>query len=173
MIILSKFPHGYVCFCFLWQIAEFNDLNSSLNIFLLSTRAGGLGINLTSADTCILYDSDWVILLILQAYRSYAKTSVTERLNSCSSCYSHVTSSYFTCYNSNTLNNCLIFQNPQMDLQAMDRCHRIGQTRPVHVYRLATSHSVEVRLDYLQICCLVIFCGIGLTHLLVIAGPDH
>ncbi|RWW45195.1 hypothetical protein BHE74_00048987 [Ensete ventricosum] len=33
--------------------------------------------------------------------------------------------------------------NPQMDLQAMDRCHRIGQTRPVHVYRLATSHSVE------------------------------
>lgn len=42
------------------QIAEFNDLNSSMRIFLLSTRAGGLGINLTSADTCILYDSDWV-----------------------------------------------------------------------------------------------------------------
>ncbi|KAJ1287600.1 hypothetical protein BS78_02G022300 [Paspalum vaginatum] len=77
------------------QIAEFNDLNSSMSIFLLSTRAGGLGINLTSADTCILYDSDW---------------------------------------------------NPQMDLQAMDRCHRIGQTRPVHVYRLATSHSVEGRI---------------------------
>ncbi|XP_025795316.1 ATP-dependent DNA helicase DDM1-like isoform X2 [Panicum hallii] len=83
------------------QIAEFNDLNSNLNVFILSTRAGGLGINLTSADTCILYDSDW---------------------------------------------------NPQMDLQAMDRCHRIGQTRPVHVYRLATSHSVE---------------------LCVIAGADH
>ncbi|BAF13024.2 Os03g0722400 [Oryza sativa Japonica Group] len=32
-----------------------------MNIFILSTRAGGLGINLTSADTCILYDSDWVI----------------------------------------------------------------------------------------------------------------
>jgi len=47
---------------FLWQIAEFNDLNSSMRIFLLSTRAGGLGINLTSADTCILYDSDWVII---------------------------------------------------------------------------------------------------------------
>ncbi|XP_062212245.1 ATP-dependent DNA helicase DDM1-like isoform X2 [Phragmites australis] len=77
------------------QIAEFNDPNSSLNIFILSTRAGGLGINLTSADTCILYDSDW---------------------------------------------------NPQMDLQAMDRCHRIGQTRSVHVYRLATSHSVEGRM---------------------------
>ncbi|XP_062190610.1 ATP-dependent DNA helicase DDM1-like [Phragmites australis] len=77
------------------QIAEFNDLKSNMNIFLLSTRAGGLGINLTSADTCILYDSDW---------------------------------------------------NPQMDLQAMDRCHRIGQTRPVHAYRLATSHSVEGRI---------------------------
>ncbi|KAM0915050.1 hypothetical protein ACQ4PT_011086 [Festuca glaucescens] len=77
------------------QIAEFNDLNSNMNVFILSTRAGGLGINLTSADTCILYDSDW---------------------------------------------------NPQMDLQAMDRCHRIGQTHPVHVYRLATSNSVEGRI---------------------------
>ncbi|KAI3870664.1 hypothetical protein MKX03_000624 [Papaver bracteatum] len=77
------------------QIQEFNDIDSSYRIFILSTRAGGLGINLTSADTCILYDSDW---------------------------------------------------NPQADLQAMDRCHRIGQTRPVHVYRLATAQSVEGRL---------------------------
>ncbi|KAK1287688.1 ATP-dependent DNA helicase DDM1 [Acorus calamus] len=77
------------------QIQEFNDLNSTVSIFLLSTRAGGLGINLTAADTCIIYDSDW---------------------------------------------------NPQMDLQAMDRCHRIGQTRPVHIYRLVTSHSVEGRM---------------------------
>lgn len=77
------------------QIQEFNDVNSNYRVFLLSTRAGGLGINLTSADTCILYDSDW---------------------------------------------------NPQMDLQAMDRCHRIGQTKPVHVYRLATAQSVEGRI---------------------------
>ncbi|XP_042402829.1 ATP-dependent DNA helicase DDM1-like [Zingiber officinale] len=77
------------------MIETFNNENSNMSIFLLSTRAGGLGINLTAADTCILYDSDW---------------------------------------------------NPQMDLQAMDRCHRIGQTRPVHVYRLATSHSVEGRI---------------------------
>ncbi|KAI3905920.1 hypothetical protein MKW98_030495, partial [Papaver atlanticum] len=77
------------------QIQVFNDIDSSYRIFILSTRAGGLGINLTSADTCILYDSDW---------------------------------------------------NPQADLQAMDRCHRIGQTRPVHVYRLATAQSVEGRL---------------------------
>ncbi|KAH0719185.1 ATP-dependent DNA helicase DDM1-like [Solanum tuberosum] len=77
------------------QIEEFNDINSECRVFLLSTRAGGLGINLTAADTCILYDSDW---------------------------------------------------NPQMDLQAMDRCHRIGQTKPVHVYRLATALSVEGRM---------------------------
>ncbi|MCD7465632.1 Chromatin remodeling factor DDM1b [Datura stramonium] len=77
------------------QINEFNDVSSKYRIFLLSTRAGGLGINLTAADTCILYDSDW---------------------------------------------------NPQMDLQAMDRCHRIGQTKPVHVYRLSTALSVEGRI---------------------------
>ncbi|PSS36469.1 ATP-dependent DNA helicase [Actinidia chinensis var. chinensis] len=77
------------------QIQEFNDVNSNYRLFLLSTRAGGLGINLTAADTCILYDSDW---------------------------------------------------NPQMDLQAMDRCHRIGQTKPVHVYRLATALSIEGRM---------------------------
>lgn len=77
------------------QIQEFNDVDSNFRIFLLSTRAGGLGINLTAADTCILYDSDW---------------------------------------------------NPQMDLQAMDRCHRIGQTKPVHVYRLVTAQSIEGRM---------------------------
>ena len=73
---------------------EFNS-NPEVFCFLLSTRAGGLGINLTAADTVIIYDSDW---------------------------------------------------NPHQDMQAMDRCHRIGQTRPVHVYRLCTSHSVEGRM---------------------------
>jgi len=61
-------------------------------VFLLSTRAGGLGINLTAADTCIIYDSDW---------------------------------------------------NPQQDLQAQDRCHRIGQTKPVMVYRLVTKNTID------------------------------
>ena len=38
-----------------------NTFNTDPNrfIFLLSTRAGGLGINLTAADTCVIYDSDW------------------------------------------------------------------------------------------------------------------
>lgn len=61
IIAISQYLCGTI---FLWQIAEFNDLNSSLNVFILSTRAGGLGINLTSADTCILYDSDWVIFYL-------------------------------------------------------------------------------------------------------------
>ena len=65
------------------NIDNFNE-SKDVNIFLLSTRAGGLGINLTAADTVIIYDSDW---------------------------------------------------NPQQDLQAQDRCHRIGQTKPVMVYR--------------------------------------
>ncbi|EGX46483.1 hypothetical protein AOL_s00109g55 [Orbilia oligospora ATCC 24927] len=75
-------------------IKSFNS-DSEHKLFLLSTRAGGLGINLTSADTVILYDSDW---------------------------------------------------NPQQDLQAQDRAHRIGQTRPVIVYRLATAATVEQTL---------------------------
>jgi len=76
------------------QIKDFND-DPDYKIFLLSTRAGGQGINLASADTVILFDSDW---------------------------------------------------NPQQDLQAQDRCHRIGQTRPVIIYRLATKGTVEEEL---------------------------
>lgn len=74
---------------------RFNAPNSPLFIFLISTRAGGLGLNLASADTVILYDSDW---------------------------------------------------NPQVDLQAMERAHRIGQTKPVRVFRLVCRGSVEERM---------------------------
>ena len=77
------------------QIAAFNRAGSDVFAFLLSTRAGGLGINLATADTVILYDSDW---------------------------------------------------NPQVDLQAQDRAHRIGQTRPVNVYRFVTEGSVEMKI---------------------------
>ncbi|XP_028788424.1 ATP-dependent DNA helicase DDM1-like isoform X2 [Neltuma alba] len=98
------------------QIQEFNDVNSNYRIFLLSTRAGGLGINLTAADTCIIYDSDW---------------------------------------------------NPQIDLQAMDRCHRIGQTKPVHVYRLATAHSVEGRMLKRA------FSKLKLEHVVIGKGQFH
>ena len=76
------------------QIDAFNTQKDH-QLFLLSTRAGGQGINLTAADTVILFDSDW---------------------------------------------------NPQQDLQAQDRAHRIGQTRPVIIYRLATKGTVEQTL---------------------------
>jgi len=76
------------------QIQSFNA-SKKTNVFLLSTRAGGQGINLAAADTVILFDSDW---------------------------------------------------NPQQDLQAMDRAHRIGQTRNVIVYRFATRNTVEQKL---------------------------
>eukprot|EP00967_Tisochrysis_lutea_P064284 scaffold83210_cov27-Tisochrysis_lutea.AAC.2 len=73
----------------------YNAPESSKFLFLLSTRAGGLGINLATADTVIIFDSDW---------------------------------------------------NPQMDLQAMDRAHRIGQTREVAVYRFMIEGSVEEKI---------------------------
>ncbi|KAK2606456.1 swr1 complex component [Conoideocrella luteorostrata] len=63
--------------------------------FILSTRSGGLGINLTGADTVVFYDQDW---------------------------------------------------NPAMDKQCQDRCHRIGQTRDVHIYRLVSEHTIEANI---------------------------
>ncbi|XP_076103177.1 chromodomain-helicase-DNA-binding protein 1-like isoform X1 [Mytilus galloprovincialis] len=71
---------------------HFNAEGSSDFCFLLSTRAGGLGVNLATADTVIIFDSDW---------------------------------------------------NPQNDLQAQARAHRIGQKKQVSVYRLVTKNSVE------------------------------
>jgi DNA helicase INO80 len=69
--------------------------NDELFVFLLSTRAGGIGINLTAADTVVFYDGDW---------------------------------------------------NPTMDEQAMDRTHRLGQTKQVTVYRLLASGTIEERI---------------------------
>ncbi|KAK9472162.1 SNF2 family N-terminal domain-containing protein [Dipodascopsis tothii] len=70
---------------------RFNS-DRSIFAFILSTRSGGLGINLTGADTVIFYDSDW---------------------------------------------------NPSMDKQCQDRCHRIGQTQDVHIYRLVSEYTIE------------------------------
>lgn len=76
-------------------IDEYNKPGSSKFVFLLTTRAGGLGINLTTADIVVLFDSDW---------------------------------------------------NPQADLQAMDRAHRIGQTKQVKVFRFVTEHAIEEKV---------------------------
>uniref|UniRef100_A0A0K0DZP4 ARID domain-containing protein n=1 Tax=Strongyloides stercoralis TaxID=6248 RepID=A0A0K0DZP4_STRER len=73
-------------------IDRFSKEGSDRFIFLLCTKAGGVGINLTAADTCIIFDSDW---------------------------------------------------NPQNDLQAQARCHRIGQKKMVKIYRLITANTYE------------------------------
>ena len=70
---------------------RFNN-DDRILVFILSTRSGGLGINLTGADTVIFYDLDW---------------------------------------------------NPAMDKQCQDRCHRIGQTRDVHIYRFVSEYTIE------------------------------
>lgn len=74
------------------SIDHFNAPDSKDFAFLLSTRAGGLGINLMTADTVVIFDSDW---------------------------------------------------NPQADLQAMARAHRIGQKNHVSVYRFVSKDTVE------------------------------
>ena len=74
---------------------KYNAPDSPYFLFLLSTRAGGLGVNLATADTVVIFDSDW---------------------------------------------------NPQMDLQAQDRAHRIGQMHEVRVFRLIANVPVEERM---------------------------
>lgn len=78
-----------------YLINSFNAPDSPYFLFLMSTRSGGLGTNLQSADTVVLFDSDW---------------------------------------------------NPQSDLQAIARCHRIGQKKTVHVYRLISGGTIEERI---------------------------
>ncbi|KAJ3324279.1 hypothetical protein HDV06_000318 [Boothiomyces sp. JEL0866] len=77
------------------SIDEFNREGSEKFIFLLTTRAGGLGINLATADTVIMYDNDW---------------------------------------------------NPQVDLQAEDRAHRIGQKKQVVIFRFITENAIEEKV---------------------------
>ncbi|TMS35621.1 hypothetical protein L596_002984 [Steinernema carpocapsae] len=96
-------------------IDRFNAPHSEQFIFLLSTRAGGLGINLATADTVIIYDSDW---------------------------------------------------NPHNDIQALSRCHRIGQRKPVMIYRFVCRNTVEERMasvakKKMLLTHLVIRSGIG------------
>ncbi|KAL7421999.1 swr1 complex component [Cryptotrichosporon argae] len=73
-------------------ITERFNSDARIFCFIASSRSGGVGINLTGADTVFFYDSDW---------------------------------------------------NPSMDRQCMDRAHRIGQTREVHIYRFVSMHTVE------------------------------
>lgn len=81
------------------EIAQRFNTDSSIRVLLLTTKVGGLGLNLTSADTVIFLESDY---------------------------------------------------NPHADLQAMDRVHRLGQTKSVNVYRLVTRNSIEEKIMHIQ-----------------------
>jgi SWI/SNF-related matrix-associated actin-dependent regulator of chromatin subfamily A member 5 len=77
------------------HIRLFQDVESEFKVMLISTKAGGLGLNLTAATEAVFLDEDW---------------------------------------------------NPQVDLQAEARCHRIGQTKPVTIYKLCTQGTVEEQM---------------------------
>jgi superfamily II DNA or RNA helicase len=79
------------------QVTSFQ--NGKLPVFLISLKAGGVGLNLTAADTVILYDPWW---------------------------------------------------NPAVEEQAIDRAHRIGQDKPVFVYRLVAADTIEEKMDVLK-----------------------
>uniref|UniRef100_A0A0G4GMP0 Uncharacterized protein n=1 Tax=Chromera velia CCMP2878 TaxID=1169474 RepID=A0A0G4GMP0_9ALVE len=79
------------------DIRDFNNPSLNFFVYLISTRAGGLGINLFSANHVVMFDEDW---------------------------------------------------NPFVDLQAVDRAHRIGQKREVSVYKLQTEWTVEERMAF-------------------------
>lgn len=93
--------------CYDQALMERFNADKRIFVFILSTRSGGLGVNLTGADTVIFYDSDW---------------------------------------------------NPTMDAQAQDRCHRIGQTRDVHIYRSENSRHFNLSVlivllgDFVCVC---------------------
>jgi len=73
--------------------------SGEVNVFLISLKAGGVGLNLTEADTVIIYDPWW---------------------------------------------------NPAAESQATDRAHRIGQDKPVFVYKLITENTVEEKILAMQ-----------------------
>ena len=75
------------------KIKYFQDPN--VFVFLLTTRVGGLGVNLTGADRVLIFDPDW---------------------------------------------------NPSTDMQARERAWRIGQTKPVTIYRLVTAGTIEEKI---------------------------
>jgi SWI/SNF-related matrix-associated actin-dependent regulator of chromatin subfamily A member 5 len=99
------------------SIDAFNKPGSEKFVFLLSTRAGGLGINLATADVVILYDSDWLVFLVVVDAAIFVSVP------------------YLLWFVDGWQ---IYYRNPQVDLQAQDRAHRIGQKKEVQVFRFCT-----------------------------------
>ncbi|KAG6409519.1 hypothetical protein SASPL_127559 [Salvia splendens] len=118
------------------RIDRFNAKNSSRFCFLLSTRAGGLGINLATADTVIIYDSLLVDSYVLGIYLNL------DVLNQAL----HNTGFLILSFSFSFLAMCMHDWNPHADLQAMARAHRLGQTNKVMIYRLITRGTIEERM---------------------------
>lgn len=105
-IIRNHLDEQKVTYCYLdgatrdrQPIIERFNSDPEVRVFLISLKAGGLGLNLTAADTVVIYDPWW---------------------------------------------------NPAVENQAVDRAHRIGQKKTVHVYRLVTEDSVEQKIMTLK-----------------------
>jgi len=82
-----------------FNVARKFNADPTIDVLLLTTHVGGLGLNLTTADTVVFLEHDW---------------------------------------------------NPQKDLQAMDRAHRLGQKKTVNVYRILTRGTIEEKVMSLQ-----------------------
>jgi SNF2 family DNA or RNA helicase len=105
-IIRNHLDEHHVTYCYLdgatrdrQPVIERFNSDPEVRVFLISLKAGGLGLNLTAADTVVIYDPWW---------------------------------------------------NPAVENQAVDRAHRIGQKKTVHVYRLVTEDSVEQKIMSLK-----------------------
>jgi SWI/SNF-related matrix-associated actin-dependent regulator of chromatin subfamily A member 5 len=119
------------------QIDDYNAPNSEKFVFLLSTRAGGLGINLYTADVVVLYDSGTSLFSIFCLFvPPQQKYACAEPCWSCTTClYVTLHRNVLDAHLYTMLDSFFIMTdwNPQMDLQAMDRAHRIGQKKEVQV----------------------------------------